>query len=477
MSDQTRIEEKVRTRIAPSPTGYPHLGLIYQAIFDYVLARKYNGQFILRIEDTDQARFVKGAEDVIYDALSWVDLLPDEGPKEDGDFGPYRQSQRLELYKKYADELITKGYAYRCFCTKDRLDQMRKDQEKQHKAPMYDKTCLSLSKNEVEKNLNAGILSVIRMKIPDNETITVRDEIVGDVSFESSQIDEQILLKSDGFPTYHLAVVVDDHFMQITHVFRGTEWLPSSPKHVLLYKYFGWEHTMPKFIHIPVLLNSQGGGKLSKRHAHASVDYYKQEGFLPQAVVNYLANIVWNHPEDKEIFPITDFGEAMQLDPFKIDIKSTGVKFDLQKLIWINGLYIRDVLSDEALIDALYAYDSTLRDIDSQLFAKLVGIAKTRIKTLKEFKQLVDPFLSPIKQEILSGQKEILASLSADLEHINWNKETIAEIVVQKYILGKMITLKQLYTILIGTDKGLPLVDTFEILGKEKTLVLFQTNE
>ncbi len=220
----------VRTRVAPSPTGFPHLGLIYQAIFDFVLAKKYGAKFILRIEDTDQNRFVEGAEDVIYNSLSWANLMPDESPKQGGNYGPYRQSERLPLYQKYAQELIEKGHAYRCFCSRERLDTMRKQQEKEHKAPMYDKTCRNLSSEEVEEKIKENIPSVIRMKIPENEKVIVKDAIVGDVLFESSQVDEQVILKSDGFPTYHLAVVVDDHLMQITHVFRGTEWLPSAPQ-------------------------------------------------------------------------------------------------------------------------------------------------------------------------------------------------------------------------------------------------------
>lgn len=464
----------VRTRVAPSPTGFPHLGLVYQAMFDYVLAKKYDGTFVLRIEDTDQSRFVEGAEDVIQKSLAWAGLLPDEGPENGGNFGPYRQSQRLALYKKYADELIESGYAYRCFCTKERLEQMRKQQELEKKAPMYDRTCRTLSAEEIDKNITAKTPFVVRMKIPDNETVVVHDEIVGDVSFVSSQIDEQVIVKSDGFPTYHLAVVVDDHLMEITHVFRGTEWLPSAPKHILLYRYLGWVESMPKFIHIPVLLNSQGGGKLSKRLAHTSVDFYKNEGFLPQAVVNYLANIVWNHPEGKEIFPLMDFGKSMNLDPFTIDIKSTGVKFDLQKLTWINGMYIRDVLSSEELRQALYSFNPELKAIESTMFVSLIEIAKTRIKTLKEFKEMIDPFLHPKHIDKTEEQKNLATQIVADLERIElWEKDAIAEVILKKYIQAKVLSFKDLYTMLLGVDKGLPLADMFAVLGKEKTLKLF----
>lgn len=465
----------IRTRVAPSPTGFPHLGLIYQALFDFVLAKKYGGKFVLRIEDTDQNRFVEGAEEVIYNALSWAKLLPDESPKNGGDFGPYRQSERLHLYKKYADELIKNEYAYRCFCTKQRLDEMRKQQEKEHKAPMYDRFCRNLPDEEIKKKLSENFSFVVRMKMPDNEKILVHDEIVGDVIFDSSQLDDQVILKSDGFPTYHLAVVIDDHLMEITHVFRGTEWLPSAPKHVLLYKYLKWESTMPKFIHIPVLLNSQGGGKLSKRLAHTSVDYYRNEGFLPEAVINYLANIVWNHPEGKEIFSLMDFGKAIEIDPFTIDIKANGVKFDLQKLLWMNGMYIRDVLTIKELKNALYTFDTSLKEIDENVCNNLIDIAKTRIKTLKEFKEMVDPFLHKKQIERTAEQKELAKKIAEDLEHISdWNKETIAQIVLQKYVLAKVLSYKDFYTMLIGTDRGLPLADTFAAIGKEKTLNLFE---
>lgn len=471
-------EVKVRTRVAPSPTGFPHLGLVYQAMFDYVLAHKYNGSFILRIEDTDQARFVEGAEDVIYNSLQWVNLMPDEGPREGGALGPYRQSKRLALYKKYAEELIEKGHAYPCFCTKDRLDQMRQEQEKEHQASMYDRLCQTLSDEQIKQNLEKNMPYAVRMKIPKDQQIVVHDEIVGDVTFDSKQIDDTVILKSDGFPTYHLAVVVDDYLMQITHVFRGTEWLSSAPKHVLLYKYFGWESVMPKLIHIPVLLNKEGGGKLSKRFAHTSVDYYKQEGFLPQAVVNYLANIVWNHPEGKEIFTLSDFGKAFDLDPFTIAIKANGVKFDLQKLLWVNGVYIRDVLTLHELIHALYAFDKSLEEIDQNIFRLLVEIAKTRIKTLKEFKEMIDPFMHPKHFDRSEEQKNILSQIQTDLEKIKtWDKAAIAEILLDKYIRQNIISFKQLYQALINTDKGLPLTETFEAIGKENTLALFRNHE
>lgn len=475
MVKQDTDTKTVRTRVAPSPTGYPHLGLIYQAIFDFVLAHKYDGQFVLRIEDTDRARFVEGAENVIYHALEWSQLLPDEGPKEDGSYGPYRQSERLETYKKYAEQLIASGHAYQCFCTKERLDAMRKEQEQKHMAPMYDRTCTKLSEEEAQKKMEEGLPFTVRMKIPDNQTIVVRDALVGDVTFESSQIDDQVILKSDGFPTYHLAVVVDDYLMGITHVFRGTEWLPSYPKHVLLWKYLGWEEDMPVFIHIPVLLNSEGGGKLSKRHAHTSVTYYEQEGFLPEAVVNYLANIVWNHPEGKEIFPLMDFGTAFDIEKGFYDIKPNGVKFDLQKLLWMNGEYIR-MMSDEILKEKLRAFyrDDTevLAVLDSKEGEVLLSLAKTRMKTLKDFRNLViteKVDLTPEEKEIATYWQEKLAALS------EWNKDTvlttIREVLKEKKVRGSM-----LYKIMTGREQGLPLPESLELQGKEIALERLKKN-
>ncbi len=463
----------VRTRVAPSPTGYPHLGLVYQALFDYVLAHKYDGKFVLRIEDTDRTRFVEGAEDVIYNALEWVHLVPDEGPRQGGEYGPYRQSERLDLYQKYAQQLIEVGHAYRCFCTKERLDEMRKAQEAQHKAPMYDKLCRALSEEDIRSKLKDNLPFTIRMKIPDNQAIVVHDQLVGGVSFESNQIDDQVILKSDGFPTYHLAVVVDDYTMKISHVVRGTEWLPSFPKHVLLWKYLGWEKEMPAFIHVPVLLNSEGGGKLSKRHAHTSITFYQQEGFLPEAVVNYLANIVWNHPEGKEIFPLMDFGKALDVETPHFDIKPNGVHFDLQKLTWINGEYIRREKS-EALrgkLQDFYKNDpEVLQILDNPEGDKLLELAQSRMKTLKEFKELVIPQNIELSKE----EKEIAVAIKDAFSKIDdWNKDTILagmrEVMQSQKVKGGV-----LYKILTGYEHGLPLPESLEILGKDKTLERIQ---
>ncbi len=459
----------VRTRVAPSPTGFPHLGLVYQALFDTVLSRAHGGKFLLRIEDTDRTRFVEGAENVIYDTLAWVGMMPDEGPREGGPVAPYRQSERLPLYQKYAQQLIDGGHAYRCFCTKERLETMRQEQEKNHQAPRYDRLCRALSDDEVKKNLADGLSYTIRMKMPDHEAVVVHDPIVGAVTFQSDELDDQVLLKSDGYPTYHLAVVVDDHEMQITHAVRGTEWLPSAPKHVLLYKYFGWD--MPVYAHIPILLNSDGKGKLSKRHAHTSVMFYKENGFLPEAVVNYLANIVWNHPQGIEIFPVMDFAHALKLDPLKFDIKSNGVRFDLDKLTWMNGEYIR-MLTGEQLLEKLQAF--YVNDADMQKFFKeyeailfeIIALAQTRMKTLKDFKDLV----TPAEATFTEAEKGLAKALSDKFEALSdWSKESILsairELISEQKIKGAVV-----YKLMTGREQGLPLPEVLALLKKEDAL-------
>src|SRR3989344_5004498 len=375
----------VRTRIAPSPTGFAHIGTIYQVLFDYSYAKKHGGEFIVRVEDTDRARFVEGAEKVIFDSLDWFNLSPDEDPIKGGPYAPYRQSERLDVYKKYIEQLIRQGDAYYCFCTKERLEQMREEQQKKGLPPMYDKHCLNLSEEEVKKNLGSGVDKVVRLKIPENEKIKVKDGIAGEVEFESNLIDHQVILKSDGFPTYHLAVVVDDYLMKITHIFRGTEWLPSTPKHVLLYKALGWENEIPTFVHLPLLLDPEGKGKLSKRQQSASVDFYKEEGYLPEAILNYLSNIVWNHPDGKEIYPRDEFIKLFEIS----DLQNKGARFDLQKLDWMNGEYIR-AMSDEELAKRLQEFlvDHPAKD----KILEVVPLIKERIKKLSDFVPLTNFF-------------------------------------------------------------------------------------
>ncbi len=458
--------KQVRTRIAPSPTGYPHIGTVYQVLFDFAYAKKYDGKFILRIEDTDRARFVDGAEEVIYAALEWFNLSPDESPLHQGEYGPYRQSERLPIYRKYADELIEKGYAYRCFCSKERLEEMRKGMEQRHEMPMYDRKCRNLSSEEISSLLDDKVPHVVRMKIPDDRKIILDDLIMGKIEVDASTVDDQVIVKSDGFPTYHLGVVVDDHLMEITHVFRGREWVSSTPKHILLYEYFGWE--MPVHAHLPLILNSDGKGKLSKRHGHASVDYYRDGGYLPEAVLNYLSNIVWNHPEGKEIYTLHEFIELFEMS----QITSQGARFDLQKLSWMNQQYMQN-LSDEALSSRLREY--TKKDFDEDILRSLMPLVKTRMQTLKEFEEITkwifeDPQVNPRNE----NEKDIARYLLAALDELaDWNSESI--LLIFKAALEKFgIKMSVLYYIFTGNERGLPLSDALAILSKTEVLQRLQ---
>lgn len=474
---------EVRTRIAPSPTGYPHIGTIYQAMFDFVFAKANQGKFIVRIEDTDRARFVEGAEQVIYDSLDWFKLESDEDPVKGGDFGPYKSSERLDTYKKYALELIDKDHAYYCFCTKERLEELRKKQESEKKAPMYDKHCTFLSKEEIDKKLQEKVPCVIRMKIPADQKIKVSDVLLGEIEFDSNLIDDQVIFKSDGYPTYHLAAIVDDYLMKITHVFRGQEWLPSFPKHQLLYQYLGWDSEMPQFIHLPVILNSEGGGKLSKRQGHASVDYYRKEGYLPEAILNYLANIVWNHPEGKEIFPFMDLSKALLVDSTskitKVQIYSQGPKFDLKKLEWMNGEYIR-AMSDEELTKRLQEF---LVDHPAKhRIAEVVPLIKERIKKLSDFVPLTDFLWEDPEFDKEEFNKLKIDDLKPKIEKIleklegmekPWKTE-VFEKTFRELAQELGISASQMFQLLRVAISGQtvtpPLFESIQILGEERTV-------
>ncbi len=392
---------KVRTRIAPSPTGYPHVGTAFQALFDWVYARRYDGQFLMRLEDTDQDRFVEDAEQVLYEAFEWLGIVPDESPRKGGPKAPYRQSERLDLYQKYAQQLIEQGDAYYCFCSQERLDQVRAEQKKRGIPPRYDRHCRDLSTAEVQKKLDNNQSYVIRMKVPDDETVVVKDELRGNVKFDSNTVDDQVLIKSDGFPTYHLAVVVDDHLMEITHLVRGEEWLPSAPKHVLLYRYFDW--SMPDLIHTPTLRNPDKS-KLSKRKGNTSLWWYREHGYLPQAILNFLGLLVWKPAENQEIFSL----ETM-IDKFEWrEMNVTGPVFDVKKLEWLNGKYLRqldkqqlqtivnnwidwvlDNGEDDKVIAAAKQLHTWSKE-NQELFAPALALSHDRARTLVDLHHLLD---------------------------------------------------------------------------------------
>lgn len=454
----------VRTRIAPSPTGYPHIGTMYQVLFDYAYAKKHDGKFIVRIEDTDRTRFVEDAEEKLFAALDYFGLSEDESPRKGGPFEPYRQSERLAIYQEYAKELVDNGHAYYCFCSKERLEEVRLKMQAAKQIPMYDKHCRDLPGEEVEKNLLKSLPCVIRMKIPHDATIVVKDEIRGDISFVSETIDDQVIMKSDGFPTYHLAVVVDDHLMEITHVVRGEEWLTSTPKHFLLYEYFGWEK--PLFYHTPALRNPDKS-KMSKRHSHTNVSWYQTEGYLPETILNFLALLGWSHPEEKEEFTLEEFIQLFDLQ----DIKPVGPIFDLQKLTWLNGIWMRR-LNTEILVQRLQAFykdDEEVSHFLSRPYAFSVAeLAKTRMRLLKEFKDLI----LPAPYDYSPDEQQLRASLKAMLREINtWENEDIFA-VLKAFQEQYEVSFKTLYILLTGRKQGLPLSQYMEYLGKDESLAL-----
>ena len=376
--------QKIRTRYAPSPTGRMHVGNLRTALYAYLIAKHAGGTFVLRIEDTDQARYVEGATELIYRTLRDTGLLHDEGPDKDGGYGPYVQSERMKqgIYMEYAKKLVEKGEAYYCFCTEERLNSL-KTTVNGETITRYDKHCLSLSKEEVEENLRKGVPFVIRQNNPTTGTTTFHDEIYGDITVENSELDDMVLIKSDGYPTYNFANVVDDHLMQITHVVRGQEYLSSSPKYNRLYEAFGWE--VPVYVHCPTITNEQHQ-KLSKRSGHASFEDLLDQGFLSEAVVNFVALLGWSPEGDQEIFSLEELVKAF--DYHRIS-KSPAV-FDMEKLRWMNGEYLKKMDPEEFFCRAkpyLEKYVTVPVDL-----RKIAGMVQTRIEIFPDIEELVDFF-------------------------------------------------------------------------------------
>ena len=379
---------KIRTRFAPSPTGRMHVGNLRTALYEYLIAKHEGGDFILRIEDTDQERLVEGAVDIIYRTMDKTGLHHDEGPDKDKGFGPYVQSERQAtgMYLEYAKQLIEKGEAYYCFCTKERLDSLKtavEGSEEGKEITVYDKHCLSLSKEEIEANLAAGIPYVIRQNVPREGQTTFHDEIYGDITVENSELDDMILIKSDGFPTYNFANVVDDHLMEISHVVRGNEYISSSPKYQRLYDAFGWES--PKYVHLP-LITDENHKKLSKRSGHSSYEDLIEQGFISEAVVNYIALLGWSPEDNNEIFSLE---ELIKMFDYRTINKSPSV-FDIVKLRWMNSEYIK-AMDNERFYDLAMPYIKEVITKDYDL-KKILDLVKTRIEVLPDVKGHVDFF-------------------------------------------------------------------------------------
>ncbi|NLC69131.1 MAG: glutamate--tRNA ligase [Clostridiaceae bacterium] len=373
---------QVRTRFAPSPTGYMHIGNLRTALYAYLIAKKYDGKFLLRIEDTDQERYVEGAIDIIYKSLKLAGLKHDEGPDIGGPFGPYVQSQRKDIYMEYAKKLVDLGAAYYCFCSKERLAELKQGQEASGDTPKYDRYCLDLSRHEVQKKLDEGHPFVIRQKIPDVGTISFTDVVYGTITVNSNELDDQVLIKSDGLPTYNLANVVDDHLMRITHVVRGNEYLSSTPKYNLLYEAFGWE--IPVYIHLPLILRPTGQ-KLSKRAGDPSFEDLVSMGYLPEAIVNYIALLGWSPGTTQEIFSLEELEEQFTIE----GISKSPAIFDIKKLIWLNGEYIRILPLEDFNRLAMLYYKGAIKNENID-FMKLSKVLQLRTEVLSSIPENVD---------------------------------------------------------------------------------------
>lgn len=462
---------RVRTRIAPSPTGRPHIGTGYIALFNYAFTRRHGGSFILRIEDTDQARSTRESEQAILDGLRWLGMQWNEGPDVGGPFGPYRQSERSALYRKHCDRLVAEGHAYPCFCTPERLAKLRAEQQAAKvPTPGYDGLCAKLDTATVKSRIAAGESHVIRMRVPTDGECVFRDRLRGEIRIPWSQVDAQVLLKADGLPTYHLANVVDDHEMQITHVIRGEEWISSTPKHILLYQLFAW--TPPEFAHLPLLRNPDKS-KLSKRKNPTSILYYRDAGFLPEAVLNYLALMAYSMPDGREIFPIGDFVSSFNLDR----VSPGGPIFDFTKLTNFNAQYIRKMTPSQ-LGERLKQWR-----LNDESWNAILPLAQPRLNTLSDFVPMASYIFAdrvPVTVDILVGKADgaqvarTLKTVQWELERLSaWNRDTLKN-VFAKIAEKENAQLKQLlppvFAAISGSTVSLPLYESMEVMGLDLCL-------
>lgn len=470
----------VRVRFAPSPTGYLHVGGLRTALYNFLFARKNNGKFILRIEDTDRNRYVEGAVEKLINSLKWCGLDYDEGPDFEGQFGPYIQSQRLSIYKQYANRLLTEGKAYYCFCSPERLEALREDQQKR-KLPQakYDKHCLSLHKNEIEEKLSHGTQHVIRLNVEPNKKIIFDDIIRGKIEFESNNVDDQILIKSDGYPTYHLANVVDDHLMEISHVIRGEEWLSSTPKHILLYNFFGWNK--PVFAHLPLLLNPDRS-KLSKRQGDVAVEDYRGKGYLKDALVNFVALLGWNAGDDQEFYYINELIQKFSLEK----VNKAGAVFDLEKLNWLNAEHLRKKTNEDILLmlkeEILNSQFATHNFPDDYLI-RVIEAMKERVSFVFEFLRKSPYFFErPREYEKASVEKnwktetpKHIIKLRSKFEQLQnptkENYEDALKQVAEELNIGAGKLIHPLRLAVSGMSTGPGVYDILIILGKSEIIL------
>lgn len=459
----------VRTRVAPSPTGDPHVGTAYIALFNLCFARQHQGQFILRIEDTDQARSTSDSERMIFDSLRWLGLSWDEGPDIGGDFGPYRQSERMHIYGQYVSQLVADGHAFYCFATSEELDEMRREQMARGETPKYDGRSLSLTKDEIDGRLAAGEPYVVRMKVPTEGSCKFNDMLRGEIEIPWTQVDMQVLLKADGMPTYHLANVVDDHLMEITHVIRGEEWINSAPKHQLLYRYFGWE--MPVLCHMPLLRNPDKS-KLSKRKNPTSINFYKAMGYLPEAVINYLGRMGWSMPNEEEKFSL-----AAMIESFDIKhVHLGGPVFDVEKLDWLNGRWIREDLDDQAFARAMADWA-----INQDRLSQFIPLVKERVEKLSDVVPMLSYLLSGLPQlntESFEQKTLHTTELQRILQYSVWALDelqvwqrddlyTALSSLAEGLGLKLKVFLAPLFVAVAGSASAPPLFDSMVLLGPD----------
>jgi len=459
----------VRTRIAPSPTGDPHVGTAYIALFNMMFARQHDGEFILRIEDTDQTRSTTESEQAIFDSLRWLGLDWSEGPDVGGKYGPYRQSERKDIYRQYAEELIEKGHAFRCYRTADELNQLRSELKEQGANRALKAGDLILPQDEQTKHESAGEPYVVRMNVPESGKVDIEDLLRGTMALDWALVDAQILLKSDGMPTYHLANVVDDHLMEITHVLRGEEWINSAPKHKLLYDYFGWD--MPVLCHLPLLRNPDKS-KLSKRKNPTSIMFYQRMGYLPEALVNYLGRMGWSMPDEREKFSLQDMQENFDIQRVSLG----GPVFDVEKLSWLNGLWIREDLTAEQLAVRLHEWA-----LNDGYMMQIIPHAQQRIETLSDFVPLTSLFyagMMPIDESDFAGGKLQGDELIQVLQYTVWRLEELRiwerdDIFTTIKTLADQLDLKvkdciaPLFITIAGTTASVSVVDSMAILGPD----------